>query len=726
MITKWLKESFNTVLQKGISSFIDLYGSRLFKIKNTRVIDKITANQYIFHDLDMMPLNQNLSLTLVSLKSGIIKGLVITDLYHAEIECITLTVHTSKADTLIHSILDISFLESEDNDLLTAFEDVKHCLQKYLKDISIRVRLIQVQWFQELEIGDVRWTNDKLMVAHISSPWFQVTGLQKTDVLEIDKIIVIDMSTFPTLWLDEGGEGQVIIKLLEYGDTVIKDIVIAESINIASISGPGIIIRNLIIGKTITGHVNVNDVVCAHTWLTTISQTLQVISSKLVKNTSPTETAVHLTLDGKLHGSCKLTYSGGEIKDIVVETDAWSVTCQSLLLNPLTIKQGIVTNALDFWDFLTLLPKEEGSATLIFQDCQLISDVNDVSCALDFSCVYGDSIRDIKLIAHINGDKILSLNASSLQCIESIRLSIDSRAYDAINKILTTPTKPVRQPVVTIHQKMTESMIFDSYVAENCEDFPSLQKYYFIETIIDDYLNQPRVLNSCHIQQATIDLFTLHTQPAFAQIQLVAKINQTHDLESSVIDEPTIINHVESRIEIVDLLAEGKWRHFASIPCMRVSYASRSGDHDISVYCKAIDLHIREQCLLKLIDLFTPRQIQTKSKGSIDKISISDIPLRISYSASIVSGIPALAINEHSYVLKAVTLKWCSVDQAIETIKTEWLGNMSLVKALADINIIQPCANPLYQIYSACMKYIHLPSFDDLIRQCKEISKLMN
>lgn len=708
-------------LNKIIQGIINLYGKRLFRIKNDKVIDRIENNTYIFCQLDLQPLKQNISDTCITLHSGLITGLVIKDLSHVTIDHIELEMDTSKANCIVHSILDVSFLNETNNDLMSAFEDIKQCLSKYIQWVTLDIELITIKLSDvTITIHNVNATVEQTNVRLIESPFANMQGLSYSDTLTIDKVELLDLTMIPYIWLDDSESNlYTIINTVAMNDTVIEHIRVSSTVNIKSISHPSVMLSDIVLGKSLKAEIK--DLASCYKWLNEASDWLSTIFDRIIIPSKTKIDCLSLELTGQINGSANIdSYCEGMLTGLSIQTTDWSLRCEELSMINQTVNHIHIVNPEKLKKTVDLLLIETDSDShWIIKDCVVSGSINGVTyqCILDFT----SKLTDISCICYLNDVKVIEVKASSLTEIDSVYVTLDPKAYDLVYRLLgawnTKETQnedvnPLMMPV------LTESMLIESYIACNLEEETEKVSYHLLATIIEDYTNKPSVISCISISSIIIDLYTTYTQQPFARISLAdTHIKQTQDLEKTMTANPVIVTHLTTKLSITDLLVDNEWKVFADVPCIQLSYSVYDNDYDISVYCKSITSHIREQCLVKLIAFISPRQCLTgKSRSGIEKLSINEIPVNVSFLPIITSGIPMLSMSNHKIRLCPIYLQYCSVDLAVSTIKTKWLDSLSLLHIITDIKAIQPYASPIYRICTICTNYISRPSNTQFLR----------
>lgn len=700
-------------LNKIIQGIINLYGKRLFRIKNDKIIDKIEDNTYVFCKLELLPLKQNVSNTCVTLHEGIVSGLTIRDLKHVVVEHIELVIELSQANSFVDSLLDISFSEETNNDLIEAFKDIKQCLSKYIHWVTIAADLVTIRISDEvIKIRNVCATREKTHIEIIESPYAIIRDLVYTDHITIDSIQVLDIEKIPTVYLSEGKSFPVNIRKISMYDTNISNVSVNDSILIDKIEHSALNIHDLTLDNDITASLMLFDIPAGYAWLTDKINLLSKVSEKIVR---PSEqlSSIKLSLDGCLKGTA--SYRSGSV---AINTTEWSFECDDLSFSPLIANHVRVLHPMNLKQTIDLLP--EGQSTdMIIQDCTISGIHNGLAYCICVDCKYSGELTDLRLSGSIEGMNILKCSAANLRNIQSIQITLDPKAYDIVNKLVGTWQTEAHEPVSFHETVLTESMLIESYTADRLAETVIQQKVtQCLFTIIEDYTNRPEILSDIHIKDIRVDLHTAFDKPAFAQIHLSdTNIKQTQDLTKTMTMNPAIVTHISTSMSATDTLADNEWRNLATIPKLEVSYSVYENDYDVSVYCKSVKAMIREQCLIKLIAFISPRQcLPTKVQTGIEKLTINAVPLDISFLPVLTTGIPALSMSNHKHTLPAIRVEYCSLDLALSTIKKTWSDSLSLVHIISDIKAVKPITSPIYHICTMCVNYVSRSQNVQLLR----------
>lgn len=737
----------------GITSFVNLYGKRLFKIKNDDIISRSEkegdVNIFYFYNLEMLSIDQDVSATRLSLSDSFVNNMVLyaSDTYKVTISSINLCIATSKADNLVQSILDLSFIE-EDNDLLHAFEDIKQCLHKYIQHVEILITEVNVLINNTInvEINDISIVHNKV----------SASSARIGNMLLIDNIVYQDNKlSIDKLVFDSQNKTLFDVYLNPSDDTTITDVSIKEIIvDDLRISCFSISNNVLTISSAESEYVSVHDVhIKIDNDITWLKQTtyavrdlpkakewcnnkLDMIKALTCNVHSDSETKISIKdLKVKVTQAIHIEISVDEATDsclneVLLVTEEWKACIKQLeFSDDLVIHQADVDNALVAYQWIKALDLSgssgENTSKIIVNKALLkITHLsNTLSALVSFS--YDNAFRDVNLSCFINQAPVVEFCASILsdECIvENISVTLDPYQYDLICKLSgLIDTQKKAEPSHNQQQVLSESMIINSYINEEVvsDDDKSVEHNTLLYDIITDYYNEAEKLFEIKIHSMSVALSMRYGNEPFLVINLDnILLQKTHDLEASMVGNVSVTTSIRFKIDMVDTSSEDdQWKRFVSCQEVSISYSVNDDDYDATIYCKKITANIREQTLLKLLSFFTPRSCVTgKSKVYVSYLSIGEIPISLSFLPIITSGIPSLSIDTHETILPAIKVNNVNLDSATDAVKTRWLSAISTLHIVSNIKAIKPYASHVYDVYRIVSSYLSKSSNTAFLR----------
>ena len=755
-------DTLGSIFRRGLSEFINLYGKKLFRINNDRVIERTEkiGGQSIFYayPLDLLPISQNIDQTSITIESGTITDLVVyvsDTTYNAHIDNIKLSIETDKVIDPDEHILEQSYIEDNDNDLLTAFREVKERLQKYIDQIHIQIDNIEItinnlltinisdiqccsksSHISQLSISslllleDINYENKSITIQSLKANSNEIELLPIIYLGKSDSSLQLDLAIYD-ITLDDCSIQSIILEKNRLSiDTIITDIFHIDSIDLTI--SDAIIFQER---STMTIH-KISEI---FDWIDAKKGIVSRLLSKVITDDSEDITISNLRCDiiTDINLSVAIdTIKGSTLNGVMIVTDLWSASAHEICFDDeILITESDVIDLDHMYHWVKSLPSREGeSKSIRLIHHRSVITMRDLyrspKISLEISGVYHKKGTDIVASGFLNDHRIFETSIDEISeqsVITNLVVYLDPVLFDQIHMMLGTwksDSSIKTMPISKLEQILSESMIVDEYtdIEQHIHAYVEPEKVRAtIDKIIDDYCHKYlSPLFSVKIDKVLVNLYGKIDEDRFVEISIIDLAIKSHqsDLETSVVEIDRNVMTVTFGVNVTDLDAEGEWRRFLELQHFYADFCDDDG-YRITTYCKPVVLNIREQCLLQLLSFISPCHCLPRgsSPSSIQYLSISEISLTLNYLPIIANNITSLSLHNHSLTLSPVKCEYCTFKEATDTVKASWFNSLEISRMITDIKMIKPYAEPIHNLYTLVKNYLSRSTNNSMLRR---------
>lgn len=277
-MTEWLKNICTSTFQYGldkinqaatnvISIIFNTYGDRLFNLNQNKIIEKNESidqkNIFYFYPLHLSENVQTFGSNTIKIKCGTINNLVLSipwksllmdsteivaESVHLKIS-LEKTVHDLSVSMINHSYFRNSMIETDDQDLISVFVEIKAILCQYFSNLKLKINRLSIDLTNSfvIELEDITLTEDLLTVQKISIDELLLISnfVYQIDQskISIDKIKCCSdlVQHLPVIYLDNDQDQKMNIEL-NIGCLILDEIIINEC---SIVNNNGLIIKNI-------------------------------------------------------------------------------------------------------------------------------------------------------------------------------------------------------------------------------------------------------------------------------------------------------------------------------------------------------------------------------------------------------------------------------------------------------------------------------------------------